>query len=230
MIKAGLYPYLGLIEFLAHTLGPDYEIVLYDFSYEDSSIISIANGDISGRKVGAPLNKKSLEAISKGVYRSKNYISDYISLSKEGKMLRSNIYFIKNSENVLLGLLCINFDDSRYQLIAEDILGLCHPNNFAKEKYTYNDKLKPKKINQDEIENFYSSMEDTVDEILKLIIDDLGVPVERLTLEEKMGIVEKMNNKGVFILRGAVKYVAEKLRCSQASIYRYLKRVKESIE
>ncbi|MDP0493438.1 MAG: PAS domain-containing protein [Fusobacterium sp. JB021] len=227
-MKAELYPYLGLIDFLAHTLGPDYEIVLYDFSFEGSSIISIANGGISGRKVGAPLNKKSMEAISKGVYKSKNYISDYISLSKEGKMLRSNIYFIKSSNNELLGLLCINFDDSRYQLLVEDVLRLCHPNDFAREKNIYIDKPELKEINKNEFENFYSSMEDAVDEILKVSIDGLGMPVERLTLDEKMRIVETMSNQGVFILRGAVKYVAEKLKCSQASIYRYLKKVKDN--
>ncbi|MFK4785775.1 transcriptional regulator [Fusobacterium sp. MFO224] len=229
-MKRELYTYLGLIDFLAHTLGPDYEIVLYDFSYDGSSIISIANGHISGRKVGAPLNKKSLEAISKEIYKSNNYISDYISLSKDGKMLRSNVYFIKDSSGDLLGLLCINFDDSRYQLLVEDVLKLCHPNDFAKEKNNYIGKPELKEINKNNFESFDSSMEDTVDEILKALMVELGVSVERLTLSEKMEIVETMNYKGVFILRGAVKYVAEKLMCSQASIYRYLKRIKDNIK
>lgn len=221
-----LYPYMSLIEFLAKVLGPDYEVALHSFSEKDSSIIAIVNGHISGRKIGAPLNKKSLEAISKGVHKEKEFISDYVALSADNKMLRSNTYFIKDINKNLIGLLCVNFDDSRYQGLIKDVLKLCHPDNFIEEKYIYKENASIESVASDGAENFYSSMEETVDEIFKNIKNELNVSPERMKLEEKMDVVDRLNEQGVFILKGAVRYVASKLKCSQASIYRYLKRVK----
>lgn len=39
---------------LGAALGKDCEVVLHDLRYPDESVIAIANGDISSRKVGAP--------------------------------------------------------------------------------------------------------------------------------------------------------------------------------
>ena len=37
-----------------------------------------------------------------------------------------------------------------------------------------------------------------------------------------MEIMDILNRKGVFLLKGSVSYVAKELRSSEASIYRYL--------
>lgn len=42
-----------LVEFLSLTLGPDYEIVLYDMKQDTPCVVAIANGHITGRTVGA---------------------------------------------------------------------------------------------------------------------------------------------------------------------------------
>ena len=46
--------------------------------------------------------------------------------------------------------------------------------------------------------------------------------VDRLTQEEKMEIMDILNRKGVFLLKGSVSHVAQALHSSEASIYRYL--------
>lgn len=46
--------YKGLVPFLGEALGKDCEVVLHDFREPGHSVIAIANGNISGRHVGAP--------------------------------------------------------------------------------------------------------------------------------------------------------------------------------
>ena len=40
--------------------------------------------------------------------------------------------FIKDSNGNPIGLLCINFDDSRYMELHEKLFSLIHPGNFVK--------------------------------------------------------------------------------------------------
>ena len=58
--------------------------------------------------------------------------------------------------------------------------------------------------------------------IVSQVVADYPVEVDRLTQEEKMEIMDILNRKGVFLLKGSVSYVAQALHSSEASIYRYL--------
>ena len=44
--------YCELVGFLGKVLGQDYEIILHDLSNMDHSVIAVANGHVSGRKIG----------------------------------------------------------------------------------------------------------------------------------------------------------------------------------
>ena len=54
------------------------------------------------------------------------------------------------------------------------------------------------------------------------VVADYPVEVDRLTQDEKMEIMDILNRKGVFLLKGSVSHVAQTLHSSEASIYRYL--------
>ena len=124
-----LRQYARLTEFLGRALGPDYEVALHDLTDTNRSLIAIANGHISGRKPGAPLTNRALSILKDRSYEHSDYsVHDY-GLSINGKELRSNTMFIKNGDK-LVGMLCINFDDSRYRAVSAEILGLCHPDAF----------------------------------------------------------------------------------------------------
>ena len=50
----------------------------------------------------------------------------------------------------------------------------------------------------------------------------LGVTADRLTPDERMQIIASLENGGIFLLKGAVKDVADALHCSQAVSYTHL--------
>ena len=63
--------YKHIVPFLGAALGKDCEVVLHDLRYPEESVIVIANGDISSRKLGAPATDFILKLMQKkgsGVY------------------------------------------------------------------------------------------------------------------------------------------------------------------
>ena len=174
--------YTLIVDFLGHVLGPDYEIALHELEDDSNRIIAIANGELTGRHIGSPLSNKMLEFVAGNLYETQNYVLNFESVSATGKTMCSNSMFIKGRHGELSGLLCINFDASRYEELRRRVMELC--------------------VSQ-EVANY---------------------PVEgdRLTQDEKMEIMDILNRKGVFLLKGSVSHVAQTLHSSEASIYRYL--------
>ena len=219
--NALLRQYVKLTEFLGAALGPDYEVALHDLTDKNRSIIAIANGYISGRELGAPLTNMALSVLKDESYEWQDYRLHYSGVSAAGNPLRSSTMFIKENGK-LIGMLCINFDDSRFQSFARQVLTLCHPNQFfqavTQPEDTSEDAPRP--------ETFRNSTEAVAQDAIVHELNRLGVPAERLTSEERLQIIAALEKSGLFLLKGAVKDVAAGLGCSQASVYRYLSQIR----
>ena len=93
---------------------------------KNRSIIAIANNHISGRDVGAPLTNVALKILMDKSYETQDYRLHYCGMSAKGKALRSSTMFIKQNGK-LIGMLCINFDDSKYREASDAILAVPLP-------------------------------------------------------------------------------------------------------
>ncbi|WP_373164177.1 transcriptional regulator [Agathobaculum sp. Marseille-P7918] len=223
-----LQHYMKLTEFLGQALGPDYEVALHDLTDKNRSIIAIANNHVSGREVGAPLTNVALKILMDKSYESQDYRLHYCGVSAAGKTLRSSTLFIKQNGR-LIGMLCINFDDSRYQEASESILRLCHPDAFVE------DHCQPDRPQSGETiravpattESFHNSIDAVAGDAVSRELARLGVTADRLTPDERIQIISSLEAGGIFLLKGAVKDVADALHCSQASVYRYLSQIKK---
>lgn len=230
MTEQLLLHYTRLVEFLGHVLGPDYEIILHEILPEQSRVAAIANGGISGRDVGAPITNAALRMIMQKQYESNNYIINYTGQLSNGKTLRSSTMFIKDGGK-LVGLLCVNFDDSRFHEVSDTILRLVHPDDFVHRHYFPDDApakqpAAPQHAAAQPVEHFQSDMNGLMEDLFATVTRDAGVPLRRLTQAERAEIVARLYEQGMFELRGAVQFTVKKLSCSQASIYRYIKKAK----
>ena len=219
--NALLRQYVKLTEFLGAALGPDYEVALHDLTDKNRSIIAIANGYISGREIGAPLTNMALSVLKDESYEWQDYRLHYSGVSAAGNALRSSTMFIKE-DGKLIGMLCINFDDSRFQSFAQQVLTLCHPNQFVQAL-----EQPPEGEHDSRPETFRNSTEAVAQDAIAHELERLGVSAKRLTSEERLLIIAALEESGIFLLKGAVKDVAAGLGCSQASVYRYLSQVKK---
>lgn len=216
-----LQHYIKITEFLGLALGPDYEVALHDMTDKNRSIIAIANNHVSGREIGAPLTNVALSILRDKSYETSDYRLHYYGVSINGKDLRSSTMFIKQNGR-LIGMLCINFDDSRYRELSGKLMGLCHPDMFVDDVVLTS--TTEKKNNAPE--KFRNSTEAVAIDAINRELEHLGVTADRLTGEERLKIITSLEANGIFLLKGAVKDVAAGLCCSQASVYRYLSQVK----
>lgn len=223
-----LIQYSRLVKFLGHTLGPDYEVVLHDFTEEGSTIVAIANGHISGRSVGDPPTNIALHLIAQKDYEKEDYHLNSGAFTSYNKRLRSSTMYIKDESGKLVGLLSVNFDDSRYRDVVDRVFKLCHSDNFRASSFKYSEELGAivdKPADRANEATLGLTVTEVVQGNIAEILGEYEAPVDRLTPKEKMEIIEKLNGKGVFLMKGAVNCVADELQSSQVSIYRYLKRL-----
>lgn len=214
----------SLVEFLGKVLGPDYEITLHNLTNKRSTLVAIANGHVSGRRVGAPSTGFVEKMLATRQYETNDYLLSYRGRAINNKMLRSSSFFIKNEAQKPVGMLCINFDDSRYRELSKKLLSLCHPSSFLEQNMVYAATLPLPEIPTSEV--FYGDMETAFKETYSSTLDKEDADPDQLTREEKVAIVAKLYEKGFFHVKGSIPYAAEQLHSSVASMYRYLKSAK----
>ena len=221
--------YTLLVDFLGKILGPDYEVALHELLDDSNEIIAIANGELTGRHLGSPLSNKMLEFLTSRLYETQDYVLRFESTSVTGKKLCSNSLFIKDPHGRLVGLLCINFDDSRYRAISDHILKLCHPDLFVTDVLA-----QPLPESEDDMsarsspEKFRNSADAVALDAINRELERMGVTPEQLTPEKRLQVITALEAGGLFLLKGAVKSAAASLHCSPASVYRYITQIKNS--
>ncbi len=230
MTKDMIQQFRVLVDFLGQSLGPDYEIVLHDLENPKKSVTAIANGHISGREVGSPITDAALSLITNREYEKNDFLVNYKGVTKEGYVIRSSTMFIKNEAGIPIGLLCINFDDSRFIDLHDQLLSIAHPLDFLKKYSTHT--IRDLDIYGSESDaNLTEKLAPDIDSLMKTIYQDtvseLKIPTERLNQNERLKIIENLKEKGFFKLKGSVQYAARHLMCSTSSIYRYINSTKE---
>jgi len=219
--------YIQLVDFLGHCFDENTEVVLYDFKDINHSIIKIHNGHISGRGVGDPLTSFAMSKLKDKGKEGPPYYVNYLSMSKNGTPLRSNSFFILDKQGNPRGMLCINTDVTKYQQAAELLQKLAFiPSIKSKEKEN-NINGGSNNLNTN-IEALHSSARDMIDEIIFDVTKSREISVERLTADEKMEIVRRLNEEKFFLIKGAVSEVAAILNVSIATVYRYLSKINKN--
>ncbi|MCE1157132.1 MAG: PAS domain-containing protein [Spirochaetia bacterium] len=207
-----LTPFLPLIDFLADVLGKDVEVVLHDVLDINKSIIAIRNNHISGREIGSPATNLVLKILNDGNSDKVDALTNYQGVSAAGKKLRSSTYFIRDENRKIIGMLCVNFDNERLIQFRDYLDTLI---NFPQEKKQKNP-----------VEHLSKTVDKLAYDSIEEVIETYGVEPERMTQTEKVEIIEKLNEGGVFLLKGAVSKVATRLNVSEATVYRYLNGIK----
>lgn len=207
--------YLPLVDFLAEVIGPFSEVVLHDVRDKEHSLVAIRNGQLSGREVGAPMTDFASQVLTRGEHNGKSYITNYLGKAgSAGKFLKSSTYFIKDDDSAIIGMLGINTDLSPYkevQRIMEHFLSL-------------DEKVSGGEAAGSDAPEERPSIVDMMNAVIAETMDSYVAEPSRLTTEEKKEIVEELDGKGVFLFKGAVAEVAQKLDVSEQTIYRYLKK------
>lgn len=228
MTSTDLQQYTILVDFLGKTLGPDYEVVLQDLTDNNNRIVAIANGHISGRTIGSPLTNAALQMLASKTYENNDFLCNYKGITEKGRILRSSTMFLKDEDGKPFALLCINFDDSRYMELSQKLNALIHPDDFGAALPRFDAPLSaPQEATPHApmTENFSMDIPTLMQKIFDDCVCGITTPVDRLNQYERKDVIFRLNEHGLFQLKGAISFVAKKFSCSTATIYRYLSEI-----
>jgi len=188
---------------LSATLGPWCELILHDFSTPEQSLVAVA-GEVTGRKVGAPLTDRLLQH-----YRTHGDAApDLLNLRtrREGRLIKTSTIFLRNRSGKVIGSLGINLNITELDLAAQlltQVIG-----NVAGQP--------------EEPINFAGDVSEVMNHLLESALQQAPRPPQLMSREEKVQFVRQLDQKGLFLIKGAVEEVAERLGVSRFTVYTYM--------
>lgn len=210
-----LEKYVSIANLIADTFGPNCEVVIHDLTMPENSVVYTRNNQVTHREVGQSFNH-----LIKQVLLSKDFhddcTSNYVTIAKDGRRIKSSTAIIRDQENKAIGALCVNIDVTPFEKTAEflnQILGL-GTNNL------------PPSLNgtNEEVDVIYD-IHEIVDDLIEKIISRHNI--DAMNRDEKISMITFMFDKGIFSIKGSIDKVAEKMKASKTTIYSYLDEIKK---
>ncbi|MDU4959132.1 MAG: helix-turn-helix transcriptional regulator [Sporomusaceae bacterium] len=205
--------YIPTANMIARTFGQNCEVVLHDLTHPVSSVVYVVNGHITGRSVG-----QSFDHLVKNVLLSKNFRDDYVVnyefITATDRKIKSSSSLIRDESEKVVGMLCINYDVSFLNELHRQLLDFLP--------------YLPEQISEQE-PGSDSNVTDEIMVIIDQLIDDIigDADVHSYKKKDILELIEFMNKKGVFLVKGAIDKVADRLDLSKVTIYSYLNEVKK---
>lgn len=203
---------IPVVKTIAKMFGKNCEVVLHDFTTPQNSIIAIENGYITGRKIGDPITDFALSSWRQGGFgdTKEDKVINYKTKTKDGRILKSSSVFIRDEKENIVGCLCINYDMTGYLMFEKTMKEFCTLNELNGEKE----------------ETFIKDVDEILDSIINKAIEEIQKPVSLMQKEDNLRVVEIVDEKGGFMIKGAVDQLAHKLNVSRFTIYNYLDEIK----
>jgi predicted transcriptional regulator YheO len=210
-------PFIPWVDALAEAFGNHCEVVLHDLRNLDKSIVKIANGHITGRKVGAPITDMGLRLFEEDKKNGKknSAVVGYRTRTKDGRELKSTTLFIRDQKGNAVGCLCINIDLTPYLTAKNFFDQICRaanpPENVEGEA--------------DSPERFVSDVDTLIGQLIEKALQASNRPVIAMSKEDKLQVMKDLKKNGFFLIKGAVKRLAGEWGVSIPTIYKYLEEI-----
>lgn len=216
-----LKPYIGIVNFLGEALGENVEVALHDLSTANKEIIAIVNNHNSGRELGAKLSNLSTHYLEEKQYLNNDFVVNYKTTGNDKKLMKSATYFIKDDTlDEPIGMLCVNVNISDFDYLTNTIKKILGIKDESDVEFKMDNP----------VEILSSPLDEMVDKYISDCLETMGfhshIVLGRLNVEEKINVVKYLEDKGTFKVKGSIVLVAEKIKVSEPTIYRYLKKVK----
>ncbi len=191
------------------TIGRNCEVAVHDFTDLNKSLVYLA-GDVTGRTIGAPIT----DLVIKALHRDGKKIKDrynYKTTTKDGRSIKSSTIFIRNGAGDVLGAFCINIDTTELLNANQVIEEIVKTMDFGSD---------------DNRETFAATIGETIEALFEQAVSIVGKQPATMSTAEKIRLVEVMESKGAFQIKGAVDQVAILVGVSKYTIYNYLQKVR----
>lgn len=202
-----LEKYFVIADTIQETNGDTCEVIIHDLTEPESSVVHVANGVVTGRKVG-----QSFDHLVKQVLLNKDFKNDHLSnyffKTTDEKAIKSSSALIRNQAGEVIGMLCINIDITMLQNVNSMLM------NYLK-------------VDLETGKNTGTGEQDVPQDVMaiidKLILSVIGTTDPKgISRAKCVELIKFMDEKGIFLVKGAMDKVAELMGVSRVTIYSYL--------
>ncbi len=190
---------------IASQFGSNCEIVIHDLKgpNPENTVVAIENGHVTGRSLGDGPSHVVLEALKKDPDSLTDHL-DYITKTKDGKMLKSSTMYIRDAAGQPEAIFAINYDITSL-LMVENALGSLigqTPDEPA--------------------ENIPNSVADLLDDLLTQAVRLVGKPVALMTKADKVRAINFLNDAGALLVTKSSEKISQYFDISKYTLYSYI--------
>ena len=211
MIKPILAQYIPIAEVIARTFGDGCEVVLHDLENPRQSVVYTANNTVTGRQVGQSFDRLVPQVILSDDLEN-DMVTNYYFRTAEGKLVKSSTVLLRDFDGKVVEAMCINLDTTPITRQVEWLQALLP--GIGEESPS----------GQDGAADEVSHVSQVVTDLIDKIIGDKDV--SRLRREEKLELIRFMDQKGIFLMKGAVDQVGSRMGISRVTVYSYIDEVR----
>ena len=210
-------PKLDFLKQLAHGLavqfGSSCEVVIHDLTKKDldKSIVYIENGQVSNRHTGDGPSGIVFETLRSDPGKINDKLA-YLTRTDDGRILKSSTLYIRNEEGKIVYIFSMNYDITTLLAAENSIRGLVQ--------------TEPEDSHGEDASDSPQRITHNVTELLDLLIEQaiarVGKPVAMMNKDDKVAVVQYLNNAGAFLITKSGDKVSSLLGISKFTLYSYM--------
>ncbi|MDR0841748.1 MAG: helix-turn-helix transcriptional regulator [Christensenellaceae bacterium] len=191
---------------LALQFGKNCEVVIHDLAGDDpeNTIACIENGHVSRRDAKAGPSHIVLEAVRKGRRDLPDHYN-YLTQTRDGRILRSSSVYIKDEDGTVSGIFCINYDLTDLMMAQSVVNAIVQTGGIGSEP-----------------EHIPTNVNELLDELLEQSVRIIGKPVAMMNKDEKVKAIAFLNEAGAMLITKSGDKIAKYFGISKYTLYSYL--------
>ena len=198
---------------LAAQFGNSCEVVIHDLTKKDldKSIVYIENGHVSNRHTGDGPSGIVLETLRSDPGKLKDKLA-YLTRTDDGRILKSSTLYIRNEEGKIVYIFSMNYDITTLLAAENSIRGLVQTEPEDS----------PGEDTSDSPQRITHNVTELLDLLIEQAIARVGKPVAMMNKDDKVAVVQYLNNAGAFLITKSGDKVSSLLGISKFTLYSYM--------
>ena len=185
---------------IAETFGSSCETLVQDMDLPSHPILSIYNGQVSGREVGSTLDILGSSRELDDDALKTDFVNLYASTPSGQQIKSSTFHLMGDDYNLSLGM---NYD----------FTSLVYANRILIDLMSADSDLQSA---------MWRGGDDRLGEIFDECLAAVGKPANALSKADRMKIISLLEQKSAFSFRKSVPYISQRLGVSRYTVYKYL--------
>ncbi|HIX64068.1 MAG TPA: helix-turn-helix transcriptional regulator [Candidatus Mediterraneibacter colneyensis] len=208
---------LDFLKQLAHGLAAEFgsscEVVIHDLTKKelDNSIVYIENGHVSNRHTGDGPSGIVLETLRSDPGKIKDRLA-YLTRTDDGRILKSSTLYIRDAKGRVAYIFSMNYDITTLLAAENSIRGLIQTEQEGDQDTGASET--PQKITH--------NVTELLDLLIEQAITKVGKPVALMNKDDKVAVVQYLNNAGAFLITKSGDKVSSLLGISKFTLYSYM--------